>query len=422
MGKTLAEKLLARSSGREVRAGEIVSARADRILINDYVGDLVFSKLKALGVDRLAFDPERIMLVTDHNLPAFTVDAADKLVRFRDYAKQYGITHTTKLGMHGIGHQMMIEGFVHPLELAVGTDSHGTMYGGVGAFACGITTTDAVSLLALGEMWMKIPETVQIRLTRALQRGVTAKDVSLNLLRLFPEETYTYRAVELVGDGADRLSVDSRLVIANMMAEGGVKTALFESDEKTYAACGCEPGERLRSDFDAVFAETAELSLDTLVPMLSCPNSPANAKPVSEVAPIPVDQVFIGSCTNGRLEDLRQAAEVLKGRTVAKNTRLLVTPASQKILLQATKEGVIETLLEAGAAILPPSCASCAGHGPGLIGKGEVCVSTTNRNFKGRMGSSEASVYLGSAYTAAACAVAGHVADPREFLQGAVSV
>ena len=416
MGLTLVEKLLKRATGLEnLRAGEIVSVPVDKLMINDYVGDLVFSTLEKLECRELV-NPDGVYLAVDHNCPSFTVEAADKLVRFRQKAKEYHITHISELGRHGISHQMMVEGFVHPLDVALGTDSHATMYAGIGAFSCGITTSDAVAALMTGAVWMKVPQSLRIELVGELPPGVTAKDISLYVQNLFTTDEYVYRAVEFVGSGVESLSLSSRLVLANMIAETGAKCAVFEADETAYRGAGLLAGKRLRADADAEYCGKATIYLPELMPVLACPDAVGNVHCISEVNSVHVDQVFIGSCTNGRMEDLMQAAEVLRGRKVAKDTRLLVTPASQKIALEAERSGILRTLLEAGATILPPSCASCAGHGPGLIGKGECCVSTTNRNFKGRMGSTEASVYLGSAYTAAACAVAGRIVDPREYL------
>lgn len=414
---TLAEKLISRNTGTQVRAGEIVSVRADRLMINDYVGDMVFSALEEMNCTQLV-RPEGVYLAIDHNLPSFTVAAADKMVRFREKARQYHIPHMTKVGRHGVGHQLMVEQFVQPLEIALGTDSHATMYAGLGAFSCGITTSDAIAVLTTGKVWLKVPETLRIRVTGTLPRGVTAKDLSLCMLNVFDSEQYNYRAVEIVGDTIDGLSVDSRLVIANMMAESGAKCAVFEADESAYAYARTPMGERLASDEGAVFAGEAEIDASQLVPVLACPDAVNNVHSVDRVPAKGVDQVFIGSCTNGRLEDLIQAAEILEGRRVAEHTRLLVTPASQQVALEAERGGVLQILMQAGAVILPSSCASCAGHGPGLIGRGECCVSTTNRNFRGRMGSMDAEVYLSSAYTAAACAVTGEITDPRIFLEG----
>lgn len=419
MSATLAEKMIASHTGAsQVRAGEIVSVAVDRLLINDYVGAIVFSKLEELGYEKIVH-PERVFLNIDHNLPSFTVEAADKLVLFQEKAARYGITHFTKIGHHGIGHQLMCESFVRPYEIAVGTDSHATMYAGLGAFSCGITASDAVSVLATGKMWLKVPETLRIHVGGSLRVGVAAKDLALALLGVFKPEEYIYRAVEIVGEAVEALSVESRLVIANLMAESGAKCAVFEADDKSFQYAGIPAAASIRSDPDARFANQANFDVSTLEPMLACPNAVTNVHPLKDLLGLPVSQVFIGSCTNGRLEDLKQAAEILKGKKVAEGTRLLITPASQQIALEAVKCGIMEVLMDAGAMILTSSCASCAGHGPGLIGKGERCLSTTNRNFKGRMGSLEAEVYLGSAYAAAAAAVTGVITMPEDFLREA---
>lgn len=416
MGATLVEKLIARHvSGQQAAPGEIVSVSVDRLMINDYVGDLIFSALEDLDCKHIVH-PEKVLLAIDHNLPSFTVAAADKMVRLKEKCIEYGITHRPELGRHGISHQLMVENFVKPYETALGTDSHATMYGGLGAFSCGITTSDAIAILLTGTLWMKVPETVRIHVHGKLSQGVTPKDLSLALLNMFEPREYIYRAIEIVGDTIDEISAEGRLVIANMMAESGAKCAIFEADEKSFEYTGGERKSRITSDFDAVFAQEAEFNASALEPLLSCPDQVTNVHPLAFAEGKHVDQVFIGSCTNGRLEDLRQAAEILKGKKVAPGTRLLVTPASQQVAVEAVRTGVMEILMEAGAAVLTSSCASCAGGGPGLIGQGECCVSTTNRNFKGRMGSPDAKIYLGSAYTAAASAVTGKITDPRKFL------
>lgn len=416
MGATLVEKLISKRIGSQVVANQIVSVPIDRIMINDYVGRLVFSKLDELHCTRIAF-PERVFLATDHQLPAFTVSAADTFVLFREKAAQYGITHKTEFGKHGIGHQLMVEDFVRPLDIAVATDSHATMYGGIGAFSCGITTSDAVSILMTGALWLRVPETIRIHLTGKFAVGVTAKDVSLHLLTLFPETRFSYKAVEIVGEAAERMSVDERLVLANMLAETGAKSIVFEADDKAYGFVHCETQETIRSDEDAVFAEEAWVDISEIKPMLACPNSVRNVHAITEIEPYEVQQVFIGSCTNGRLVDLIEAAQILRGKTIAPGLRLLITPASQQVAKEAVRLGIMEHLMDAGATILTSSCASCAGQGPGLIGRGERCVSTTNRNFLGRMGSNMGEVYLASAYTAAATALTGRITDPRTLLE-----
>lgn len=417
MEKTLVEKILEEhSASNTARPGQIVDLRVDRLLMNDYVGSTIFSAMEELGIQKVK-EPEKVFIAIDHNIPAFTVDAADKYVLFHAKARAYGIEAVTNAGDNGIGHQMMMERYVHPLEIALGTDSHATMYGGVGAFACGITAADALSVLATGKVWIKVPETIRIVVNGRLAPGVTAKDVSLRILSLLTEKECTYRALEIVGEAIDAMTVDSRLVLANMAAETGAKCAVFESDAKAYAFAGREQGRRLRSDAGAHFVKTVEIDASTLTPLLACPNAVTNVQPLETQVGKHVDQVFIGSCTNGRMEDLLQACEILKGRHVAEGTRLLVTPASQRIAREAVKNGVMEILMDAGALILTSSCASCAGNGPGLIGAGERCLSTTNRNFKGRMGSKTGEVYLGSAYAAAAAAVVGRITDPRQFLR-----
>lgn len=420
MGNTLIEKILSAKVGRGVSAGEILNVPVDSLLINDYVGTLIFSKLEEIGCKHIVA-PEKVFLAIDHAMPAFTTEAADKQVALRENAAKYGITRVCRVGKHGIGHQMMAQHYVKPLEIAFGTDSHASMYGGVSAFGCGITTSDAIAVMLTGKLWIRVPETIRILISGKLPLGVTAKDLILRIVSMLPEEEYAYKAVELVGEAIESLSVDSRLVLANMIAECGAKCALFEADEKAYTYTGLPKGSRFKSDEDASLERTIELDVSEMKPLLASPDTVFNVHPVDDSIGTHVDQVFIGSCTNGRMEDMLQTYEVIKGRQVAEGTRMLITPATQEIAEEMAERGLTKEFLRAGAVIMPSSCASCAGNGPGLIGKGEVCVSTTNRNFKGRMGSSEASIYLASAYTAAACAVAGEIVNPLSYLESGVS-
>ncbi|MDR2981567.1 MAG: 3-isopropylmalate dehydratase large subunit [Puniceicoccales bacterium] len=416
MSATLVEKLIARRLNRDTIApGEIIELPVDRLMINDYVGCVAFSTLAKMGLDRI-LRPERVLVALDHSMPAFSVDAADKQVFIRQQCARLEIENVGFLGKHGIGHQLMVEDFTRPYEIAVGTDSHATMYGGLGAFSFGITVSDAISALVTGNIWVKVPESLKIQVNGSLPIGVVAKDLSLALLNVFDSDRYIYRAVEIVGETIDTLNIDGRLIISNMIAEADAKCAVFEADAKAFAFTGAPIQDCISADSDAIYVDQAYVDATQLEPLLSYPHSVKNVKPLSYAKGISVDQVFIGSCTNGRLEDLQQAAEILKGKKVAKGTRLIVVPASQTVAREATRLGIIGTLMEAGAAIMTSSCCSCAGHGPGLIGNGECCVSTTNRNFQGRMGSMDADIFLGSAYTAAAAALTGHITDPRELL------
>lgn len=418
--KTLTEKIFARALRRDnVKANDIVNVPVDRLLINDFVGAIVFRHFESLGAEAIV-NSDHILLGIDHRIPPADVGFADNLKFCRDKCKQYHIERFAEIGRHGIGHQLMVENFVLPGEVALGTDSHSTMYGGIGAFATGITSSDAAVIMATGEIWLQVPATIRVNVHGQLNKGVTAKDLSLKVLTLAPLHTFIYKAIELGGDGIEALSISGRLAVANMLAETGAKSIIMAADEKTAAFIGKSPGEfEMGSpDADAQYETTYEVDAAELPPLLSYPHMPENVKPIKEAEGLPIHQAFLGSCANGRIEDLEQALEILRGRKVHKDVRLIVVPASQEVMLEATRRGIVEELLVAGAAIMTPCCASCAGSGPGIIGAGERCISTTNRNFKGRMGSTDSEVFLGSAYSVAAAAICGYITDPRPFMEG----
>lgn len=419
MGRTIAEKIFSRAAGRPVKPGEIVDVSVDRLFINDFQGSTVFSQFEQLRAPAVV-SPERILVAFDHRVPPADIKSADNQRLCRTFCGSHGIENLADIGRHGIGHQLMTERFTRPGEVALGTDSHATMYGALGALACGITSSDAAVIMAAGKIWLQVPSTIRVNVEGALPPGVTAKDVSLAMQTLAPINRFIYKALEIGGSCIRDMSVSGRLTIANMAAELGVKCAVIEADEKTleYTGCGSRDCTLDRPDPDAHYEQVFTLDAGALEPLVACPHNVDQVKPVSQTAGLPVDQVFLGSCTNGRIEDLEQALEILDGRTVAKGVRLLVVPASQQVMLEAVRKGYIEKLIAAGAAILTPSCASCAGAGAGLLGAGERAVATTNRNFKGRMGSPDSEVFLSSAYVAAAAAVSGRLCDPREYLQG----
>ncbi|MGN0983622.1 MAG: aconitase/3-isopropylmalate dehydratase large subunit family protein [Gemmiger sp.] len=419
VGNTIIEKIFARAAGKPVRPGEIVDVAVDRLFINDFQGPIVFSQFETLNAKQV-LHPERILFGLDHRVPPADVKSANNHRACRQFCGENGIDRFCEIGRHGIGHQLMVEHFTRPGEVALGTDSHATMYGGVGALACGITSSDAAVIMKTGKIWLQVPATIRINVVGKLNPGVTAKDLSLAMIKLAPVNRFIYKALEIGGEGIRDLSVSGRLTLANMAAEMNVKCAVVEADEKTLAYVGCTGAECHldRPDPDAVYEQVFTLDASAIQPLIACPHNVDQVRPISEVAGLEVDQVFLGSCTNGRMEDLEQALEILDGRKVHKRVRLIVVPASQSILLEAVQKGCIEKLIRAGAAIMTPSCASCAGAGAGLIGDGERAVATTNRNFKGRMGSPNSEVFLASAYAAAAAAVAGRICDPREFLQG----
>ena len=420
---TMAEKILAHASGRaRVGAGEYVTARADKVMAHEAFV-LCALKLLQLGIERV-FDPERVIVILDHYFPAPTERMAQGHKLARELVAQFGIRHF--LGHAGICHQVLTErGLVLPGELVFGTDSHSTTYGAVGAAGNGIGITEMTWVLATGELWLRVPPTIRFELEGALPAGLMSKDVVLYLAGRFGTEVAQYRAIEFGGPVASALSLASRMTMANMGIELGAKFAFFAADTATCAYLASRARvevEPFGPDDGANYEAVHAVDVSALEPQIACPHSPGNVKPVSAVAGTPVHQAFLGSCTNARLEDLAVAAEILRGRRVHPRTRLIVTPASHAVMLEATRRGYVETLLEAGAHITASGCGACPGGHNGVVGAGETCLSTTNRNFRGRMGSADALVYLGSPASVAAAAVAGEIVDPRTLWTGAVPV
>jgi homoaconitate hydratase family protein len=416
MGMTMAEKILARTSGREsVAAGEYVTSKVDRAMAHEAFV-LCAIQLAGLGIDRV-FDPERVLVILDHYFPAPTEQMARGHAAARDLVQKFGIRHF--LGHAGVCHQVLTErGHIEPGHLILGTDSHTTTYGAVGAAGAGIGLTEMTYVLATGELWLQVPPTVRFLLEGELGPGLMSKDAILYLAGRFGTEVAQYRAIEFAGAAASRMTVASRMTLANMGAELGAKFAFFEADEVTrdylsgrveggVAPFGPDP----EADYEAVHA----VELGGLEPQIACPHNPGNVRAASEVRGTRVHQAFLGSCTNARRDDLAVAARILRGRSVHPGTRLLVTPASHEVYLEATRAGYTEILLAAGAHITAPGCGACPGGHSGVLGDGEVCISSSNRNFRGRMGSAEAEVYLGSPASVAAAAVAGEIVDPREL-------
>jgi 3-isopropylmalate/(R)-2-methylmalate dehydratase large subunit len=416
---TMAEKVLARTSSRDsVVPGEYVTCRVDRVMCHEAFA-LCGLQLASLGVQKV-FDPERVIVILDHYFPAPTERMARGHTIARDLVEKFGIRHF--LGHAGVCHQVLTErGHIRPGDLVLGTDSHSTTYGAVGAAGAGIGLTEMTYVLATCELWLRVPPTLRFEFEGEPGPGLMAKDLILSLAGKFGTEVAQYRAIEYGGPVAERMSIASRMTMTNMGVELGAKFALFEADaitERYLRGRSPEPPARFGPDRDARYEALHRIAIGGLGPQVACPHEPGNVKPVSKVGEVRVNQAFLGSCTNARLEDLEVAAEILRGRQVHPGTRLLVTPASHEVYLEATRAGYTECLLEAGAHITAPGCGACPGGHSGLVGPGEVCVSTTNRNFRGRMGSPEAEVYLGSPATVAAAAIAGRLVDPREFWQG----
>jgi 3-isopropylmalate/(R)-2-methylmalate dehydratase large subunit len=419
MGMTMTEKILAAHAGVDVaRPGEILTCKVDLVMANDVTGPPAGRQLKAMGATAV-FDPQRVVLVPSHFAPAKDALMAGVIDELRQMANELGVRFF-ELGQMGIEHAILPDqGFVAPGELIVGGDSHSTTYGGLGAFSTGMAGTDIAAALALGETWLRVPETMRFELIGHLAPWVTAKDLILTIIGRIGVHGARSRAMEYAGPGVSELSVDDRLAITNMTVEAGGKNGIMPVDAiaRDYLdGRVTRSWEAVESDADAEFVERLTVDLSDLEPIVAEPFSPENTRPVSEVKGVKITQVFIGSCTNARLSDLRQAAELLKGRKVAEGVRLIVTPASQEIYLDALREGIIEIIVESGGAVTTPGCGACAGLHTGVLGPDDVCVSTTNRNFRGRMGHRDARTYLGSAYVAAASAIVGEVAGPRAVL------
>ncbi|GIX32257.1 MAG: 3-isopropylmalate dehydratase large subunit [Lysobacterales bacterium] len=419
MSQSLAQKIISRAAGRpEVAVGEIVVARVDLAMMHDSGGPRrVWPRLKELGAR--IWDPERVVLVSDHFVPAVDAESAEILALTRRFAAEFGIRRFHD--MQGICHVVLQEyGHLRPGMFAVGGDSHSPSGGAVGAFMIGIGATDMLAVLITGETWLRVPETWQVLLDAPLPQGVCAKDVMLKLLADLGMAN-EYVVFEYQGPGVAAMPMEERFVLCNMSAELGGKTGIVPPDETTLAALAANGVEvdaawlSLRSDPEAVSRQIV-VQAGALAPLVAKPHSPAQAEPVERCAGERIDQAYIGACTGAKLSDLRMAAAVLRGRRVAPGTRLLVAPASQRTWQAAAADGTLRILSEAGAILLPSGCGACAGLGAGLLAAGETCIASTARNFKGRMGSPEASVFLGSPYTVAASAIAGRIADPREFL------
>lgn len=412
MVSTAVEKIISKSLGRKVSAGDFVEVPVDFAYFHDGTGPLIIDALGEMGVKRI-FDPERVGIVFDHSVPPYSDQAATLQAKVRRFAKEQGITKFHDLG-EGICHQVIPEkGYVGPGMIVVGADSHSCTLGAFGLFSTGMGATDLAYILATGKTWLKVPETLYVKCDGRLSKGVSSKDLILEIVRTIGTDGATYKAIEFAGGAVKSMSQSSRMTMANMAVEMGAKTGFIEADEKTIEFLG-RGGEVFRTD---EVDESLDLDVSSLEPKVACPGSVANVKSVSEIEGQPIDQAFLGSCTNGRYEDLFEAAKILKGKKVHRDTRLIVIPASKSTYVKAQREGLIDIFLEAGAVIGVVGCGPCLGVHMGVLGENEVCVSTSNRNFIGRMGARSSSVYLASPQTVAASAVEGRIADPRRYLQ-----
>ena len=416
----ITEKILAKASGKKVvHPGEIVDANVDMIMVHDLTGPLAVEAFKKIGIQKV-WDNQKAVVILDHQVPAESVKAAELHKIMRQFAKDQKI-RLYDIGRGGICHQVMPEkGHVVPGTVIVGADSHTCTYGAFGAFATGIGSTEAAAVFASGKIWLKVPETIKIKVTGEFQKYVTPKDLVLSIIGKMRVDGAIYKSVEFAGPTIKNMSIAGRMTLCNMAVEMGAKNGIIEPDETTrkfledrvktlpdFAA--------LKSDKDAKYSRTVKFDVSTMEPQVACPSSVDNVKPVSEVGNIPIEQAFIGSCTNGRIEDLRLAAQVVKGKRIKDDVRALVIPASQEVYKQALNEGLIEIFTDAGAIVCGSACGPCLGGHIGLLAANEACVSTSNRNFIGRMGSTQASVFLASPATVAASALTGKITDPRKL-------
>ena len=420
MAMTIAEKILAAHSGRKkVVPGDFINVKVDFVFANESGGEIVIKELKRLN-DPKVFNPKKIAFIADHFVPSKDIVSAEQLKTVREYAKKQN-THFFEVERFGIEHVVFPEeGFILPGQVIVGGDSHTCTYGALGAFATGMGSTDVAVVMAKGEIWMKVPNSIKFTYRGALPKWVEGKDLILHTIGSIGVDGALYAAMELGGEVIEQLGIDGRFTMTNMAIEAGAKTAICEVDNVTrkyiekYA-----PGEiyeEFKSDKNAEYMANYEYDVSSMEPLVALPSLPSNVLPVSKVGNIPIDQAVIGLCTNGRISDLRIAAKVLKDKTIYPDVRCLIFPGSQKVYMQAMKEGLLEIFISAGAAVSMPTCGPCLGGHMGVLAAGERCISTSNRNFVGRMGSPKSEVYLANPAVAAASAVAGRIVSPEEVM------
>jgi 3-isopropylmalate/(R)-2-methylmalate dehydratase large subunit len=417
MGKTLAEKILGAKSGSEAKAGEIVVSSVDIAFVQDTTGPLTLRQLNELDGGAVK-TPEKSIVFIDHSVPSPPRSLSNDHMFLREFSRDREML-LSDTG-EGVCHQRVAESFANPGDVIVGADSHSITAGALGAFATGMGSTDVAVALNLGKTWFRVPETIKVALRGQLLPGAYAKDLILQVIGKIGADGATYRSLEFGGEGVSNLSISDRLTISNMAVEAGAKVGLFPSDSstKTYLESRGRGDKfmEIKPDEDAEYESILEIDLTRIEPTVAKPHTVDNTALVKDLKGVRIQQVFIGTCTNGRLDDLKVAATILKGRKRHPRTRLVIAPASQEILLEAISAGYISDLIEAGATIVPPGCAACLGVHQGVLGDGEACLSTANRNFKGRMGNPDGFIYLGSPATAAATAIRGEITDPREII------
>lgn len=421
MGMTMTQKILADHAGvKEVHAGELIEANVDIVMANDITGPMALPIFKKMA--NKVFDKDKVVLVPDHFTPNKDIKSAENSKAIREFSREQGLTHYMEQGKCGVEHAILPEsGIVVAGDAVIGADSHTCTYGAIGAFSTGVGTTDIATGMATGQLWFKVPSAIKFNLHGKLPKYVSGKDVILHIIGRIGVDGALYKSMEFTGEGVKELSMADRFTICNMAIEAGAKNGIFPVDEAAieYLDKHAKRDYKIyEADKDAEYEEVVDVDLSAIRPTVAFPHLPGNAKTVDEIEAmdkIYIDQVVIGSCTNGRMEDLRKAAAILKGKKVADNVRVMVVPATQKIYLQCILEGILETFVEAGCAVNTPSCGPCMGGHMGVLAKGEKCVSTTNRNFVGRMGDVESLIYLASPETAAASAIAGYIANPEKF-------
>ena len=421
MGMTMTQKILADHAGvKEVHAGELIEANVDIVMANDITGPMALPIFKKMA-DKV-FDKDKVVLVPDHFTPNKDIKSAENSKAIREFSREQGLTHHMEQGKCGVEHAILPEsGIVVAGDAVIGADSHTCTYGAIGAFSTGVGTTDIATGMATGQLWFKVPSAIKFNLHGKLPKYVSGKDIILNIIRRLGVDGALYKSMEFTGEGVKELSMADRFTICNMAIEAGAKNGIFPVDEAAIEYLDKHAKREYKiyeADKDAEYEEVVDVDLSAIRPTVAFPHLPGNAKTVDEIEAmdkIYIDQVVIGSCTNGRMEDLRKAVAILKGKKVADNVRVMVVPATQKIYLQCILEGILETFVEAGCAVNTPSCGPCMGGHMGVLAKGEKCVSTTNRNFVGRMGDVESLIYLASPETAAASAIAGYIANPEKF-------
>jgi len=414
---TISEKILAKSADKNrVEPGEIIDAKVDMAMSHDNAA-LVSKVFGEIGIKNV-WNPEKIVIILDHRVPANNIKAAEAHKKIRDFIRKQKIKHFYDAG-EGICHQVMIEkGHARPGMLVVGTDSHTTTYGAIGVFSTGIGATEMAAVWATGKLWLKVPETIRINISGNPPKLVTSKDIILHIIGRIKSDGANYKAIEFYGETIDKMSVESRLTMSNQSMEAGAKAAIIPPDSKTIEYVKSRTKESfdiVKADNDAKYEEILDFDVTDLEPMVACPHTVDNVKPVREVAGLEINQAVLGSCTNGRLEDLELAAKIIDGKNVHKNVRMIVVPASREIYLKAIEKGFIQKFVKAGAMVINPGCGPCLGAHQGILASGERAITSTNRNFRGRMGSPDSEIYLASPATVVASAIRGEITDPRDL-------